>query len=90
MIAGPFQCITCADTPKEVMYGWYGPAFMARNYSVLFFDGPGQGLTPRRPPYMPFYPAVGGWVGGWVDGLLLHGWGRRYACRRGLALAGWG
>jgi hypothetical protein len=48
------------------MYGWYGPAFMARNYSVLFFDGPGQGLTPRRPPYMPFYPAVGGWVGGWA------------------------
>ena len=46
------------DTPKEAMYAWFGPAFLARGYSVLFFDGPGQGLTPRRPPYMPYYPAV--------------------------------
>ena len=55
----PAVCPRCPLLPPR--FEWFGPAFMARNYSVLFFDGPGQGLTARTEPFMPFYPAVRGW-----------------------------
>ncbi|EFN56911.1 hypothetical protein CHLNCDRAFT_51708 [Chlorella variabilis] len=43
------------DTPKEAMYSWYGPPLVQQNYSLLIFDGPGQGSTPYKPEHMPFY-----------------------------------
>ena len=37
--------------------------YLARNYSVLVYEGPGQGAVIKNPPHMPFYPQ-------WEDVLL--------------------
>lgn len=34
----------------------FGRDYLARNYSVLVYEGPGQGVVIKNPPYMPFYP----------------------------------
>ena len=35
----------------------FGLEALERGYAILVYDGPGQGVVIKQPPYMPFYPA---------------------------------
>lgn len=37
--------------------------YLERGYSVLAYEGPGQGMVVKRPPFMPFFAQ-------WEDVLL--------------------
>ena len=43
---------------QETFLAFAFPA-LGRGYSVLVYEGPGQGRVLKQPPYMPFYPNWG-------------------------------
>ena len=47
---------TGTDYPKEAIFTFGGSQSLENGYAVLAFDGPGQGLIKRTPPYMPLVP----------------------------------
>jgi pimeloyl-ACP methyl ester carboxylesterase len=50
---------TGTDYPKEAIFPFGGSQSLINGYSVLIFDGPGQGAIKRAPPYMPLVPQWG-------------------------------
>eukprot|EP00890_Picochlorum_soloecismus_P006649 jgi/Picsp_1/809/NSC_04298-R1_alpha beta hydrolase len=47
---------TGTDYSKEAIFTFGGSQSLDNGYAVLAFDGPGQGLIKRTPPYMPLVP----------------------------------